>query len=68
MIDATAIESGDVTHIGQIGMNIQDHKEQLTMFVTKLGHCPNVLRIPWLQLQDVEVLFASYIVIFELQY
>jgi len=46
---------------------IQDHKEQLPTFVTKLGHCPIVLGIPWLRLHDVAVRFASNIVTFGLQ-
>jgi len=49
-------------------MKIQDHGEQLPMFVTKLGHYPIVLRIPWLPLHDVAVRFASNTVTFGSQY
>jgi len=38
------------------------------MFVTKLGHNPIVLGIPWLRLHDVAVGFASNIVTSESQY
>jgi len=43
---------------------IQDHKEQLPMFVTKSGHYPIVLRIPCLWWGDVAVWFASNMVTF----
>jgi hypothetical protein len=35
VIDRRPIESGDITHIGKVGMQIQDHIEQLPMFITK---------------------------------
>jgi len=47
---------------------IQDHKEQLPMFVTKLGNYLFVLEIPWLRLHDVAVRCASNTVTFGLQY
>jgi len=46
VIDGRPIESGDITHIAKVGMKIQDHGEQLPMFVTKLGHYPFILGIP----------------------
>ena len=46
-------------HVAIVGIMIQDHKEQLPMFVTKLGHYPIVLGSPWLWLRDVAVRFAS---------
>jgi hypothetical protein len=58
VIDGRTIESGDITHLAEVGMNIQDHKERIPMFVTKLGHYPIVLGIPWLRLHDVAVRFA----------
>ena len=48
VIDGRPIESGDITYIAKVGMVIQDHKDQLPMFVMTLGHYPIVLRIPWL--------------------
>ena len=46
VIDGRPIESGDITQIAKVGMKIQDHEEQLPMFITKLGHYSIVLRIP----------------------
>jgi hypothetical protein len=68
VIDGRPIESGDITHIAKVAMKIQEHKEQLPMFITKLGHYPIVFGIPWLQLQDVAVRFASNTVTFGSQY
>jgi len=68
VIDGRPIESGDITHIAKVGMKIQGHGEQLPMFVTKLGHYPIVLGIPWLRLHDVAVRFASNTVTFGSQY
>jgi hypothetical protein len=68
VIDGRTIESGDITHLAEVGMNIQDHKEKIPMFVTKLGHYPIVLGIPWLRLHDVAVRFASNTVTFGSQY
>jgi len=49
-------------------MKIQEHKEQLPMFITKLGHYPIVLGIPWLRLHNIAVRFASNTVTFGSQY
>jgi hypothetical protein len=46
VIDGRTIGSGDITHLAEVGMNIQDHKERMPMFVMKLGHYPIVLGIP----------------------
>jgi hypothetical protein len=68
VIDGRPIESGDIPHIAKVGMKIQEHNEQLPMFITKLGHYPIVLGIPWLRLHDVAVHFASNTVTFGSQY
>jgi hypothetical protein len=68
VIDGRTIESGDITHLAKVEMGIQDHKEQIPMFVTKLGHYPIVQEIPWLRLHDVAVRFASNTVTFGTQY
>jgi len=68
VIDGRPIESGDITHIAKARMKIEDHGEQLPMFITKLGHYPIVVEIPWLRLHDVAVRFASNNVTFESQY
>jgi hypothetical protein len=38
------------------------------MFITKLGHYPIVLSIPWLKQHDVAIHFASNLVTFGSQY
>jgi hypothetical protein len=43
VIDGRPIKSGDITHIAKVGMKIWNHGEQLSVFVTKLGHYPIVL-------------------------
>jgi len=55
VIDRRPIESGDIPHVAKVGMMIQDHKVQLPMFVTKLGHYPIVLGIHWQWSDDVAV-------------
>jgi hypothetical protein len=49
-------------------MGIQNHKEQIPIFVTKLGHYPIVLGIPCLRVLNVVVRFASNTVAFGSQY
>jgi hypothetical protein len=68
VIDGRMIESGDITHIATVGKKIQEYQEQLPMFITKLGHYPIVLGMPWLRLHDVAVRFASNTVTFGSQY
>jgi hypothetical protein len=46
VIDGRKISSGDITHMVEAQLSIQEHQERLTMFVTKLGHYPIVLGIP----------------------
>jgi len=43
VINRRPIEFGDITHIDKVGMQIQEHKEQLPMFIAKLRTDPNVL-------------------------
>jgi predicted aspartyl protease len=46
VINGRQISSGDITHIAEVQLSIQEHQEKLPMFVTKLGHYPIVLGIP----------------------
>jgi hypothetical protein len=64
VIDRRPIQSGDITHIAKVGIKIQQRKEQLPMFITKLGHYPIVLGIPCLRLHDVAMRYASNTVTF----
>jgi hypothetical protein len=68
VIDGRPIESGNIMRIAKVGMQIQEHKEQLPMFITKLGHYPIVPGLPWLRLHDMPVWLASNIVTFGSQY
>jgi transposase InsO family protein len=65
VIDGRPILSGDITHIVKVGMSIGGHHEMLPAFVTKLGHYPLVLGIPWLRHHGVSVRFASNDVSFD---
>jgi len=58
----------EIFHIAKVGMRIQNHGEQLPMIITKLGHYPTVLGIPWLRLHDVAVRVASNTVTFGSQH
>ena len=49
VIDGRPIDSGDITHVAKVGLDINGHREQVSAFVTKLGHYPLVLGIPWLR-------------------
>jgi putative heme iron utilization protein len=55
VIDGRTIEYGDITHLAEVGMDIQDHKERIPMFVMKLGYYAIMLRIAWLRLHDMAV-------------
>lgn len=59
VIDGREISSGDITHITMVPMIIDGHREELPSFVTKLGHYPLVLGIPWLRFHGVTVSFGS---------
>ena len=49
VIDGRPIESGLITHLTRLRMSIDSHQEDIPMFVTKLGHYPVVLGLPWLR-------------------
>ena len=68
VIDGRPISSGDITHMAVAQMSIHEHAETLPMFVTRLGHYPLVLGIPWMDLHDVGIRFASRTVAFGSQY
>lgn len=68
IIDRRPIDSGAVTHIVRLGLNIHGHEEEVPFFVTSLEHYPLVLGIPWMQLHDVAILFSSNSLTFGSQY
>lgn len=68
VIDWRPIKSRDITHIAKAGLKIQDHKDQLLMSITKLWHYQVVLRIPWLQLNDIAISCTSNTITFDSQF
>ncbi len=68
VIDGRSIESGLVTAITKVKLTIDKHVESIPMFVTKLGHYPIVLGIPWLNKHDVSLCFRSKTVNFDSDY
>jgi hypothetical protein len=46
VIDGHHISSGNITHIADVQLSIQEYREKLPIFVTKLGYYPIVLGIP----------------------
>jgi len=47
VINGRASESEDCTHIAQVPMVIQDHRDQLPLFISMLGHCVITLGMSW---------------------
>jgi predicted aspartyl protease len=45
VIDGRPITSGTITHITKLRLEINQHSEDLIMFITQLGHYPIVLGI-----------------------
>jgi predicted aspartyl protease len=68
VIDGRPIETGPITHLAKLPLNIHGHREQLPAFVTQLGHYPLVLGIPWLRRHDVAIRFSSNSVTFDSEY
>ena len=46
VIDERSIELELITHMTKLTMTIENHREKISMFITKLGHYPIVLRLP----------------------
>jgi predicted aspartyl protease len=68
VIDGHRISSGDITHIAEVQLSIQEHYKKLPIFITKLGHYPIVLGIPWLKQYNIAIRFTSNLVTFGSQY
>jgi hypothetical protein len=51
-----------------VKLTIDKHVEEIPMFVTKLGHYPVVLGIPWFNKHDVSLCFHSKTVNFDSDY
>jgi hypothetical protein len=68
VIDGRPIESGTITSLAKLNLGIRGHQEKLPAFITKLGHYPIVLGLPWLQLREVTVKFQNHRIGFECNY
>jgi len=68
VIDGHPISSGDITHTTNTTLSIHEHREQIPMFVTKLGYYLIVLGIPWMELHDMAIRFSSRTLTFGSQY
>jgi predicted aspartyl protease len=67
VINRCKISLGNITHIIEAHLSIHKHCERLPIFVTKLGHYPIVLGIPWLKQHDVTICFTSNLITFRSQ-
>jgi len=68
VIDSRLISSGDISHVANTHLAILEHQATLPMFVTKLGHYPVMLGIPWLELHNVAIRFISQTMTFGSEY
>jgi len=68
VIAGCPIFSGNTTHLANTRLSILEHHETLPMFITKLGHYPVVLDVPWLELPDVAIRFSSHTLTLGSQY
>jgi hypothetical protein len=68
VIDGRPIASGNITHITKLRLEINQHHENLPLFVTRLGHYPIVLGIPWLKRHDPSIRFASNQITFDSEF
>ena len=57
VIDGRPIASAMITHLVRAKLQIRHHVEDAFIFVTRLGHYPLVLGIPWLRHHDVDIQF-----------
>ena len=68
VIDGRLIEVGLITHLTQLQMSINGHQEDIPIIVTKLGHYPIVLGLPWLCRHDIHVAFARNTLTFDSEF
>ncbi|KAH0604200.1 uncharacterized protein H6S33_007231 [Morchella sextelata] len=65
VIDGRPIKSGKITHIVDISLDIHGHREIVPCFVTKLGHYPIVMGIPWMRRHDVTIRPKENLLVFD---
>jgi len=54
-----------ITHITKVSANINGHKEELSMFMAKLGYYPIVLGLPWMRGYDISISFSKNTLTFD---
>ncbi|KAH0604494.1 uncharacterized protein H6S33_006871, partial [Morchella sextelata] len=67
VMDGRPIESGTITHIVNVSLDIHGHRETASCFVTKLGHYPIVMGIPWMRRHDVTIRPKKNLLVFDSQ-
>src|SRR5205085_2154191 len=68
VIDGCPVSSEVITHITKLPLQIQENHETISLFVTKLGYYPLVLRISWLCHHDMTLHFTNNQVIFDSEF
>jgi len=68
VIDGRLVSSGKITHYVKTTLKINGHLEEAFFYITKLGHYPIVLGIPWLRQHDVSIRFPTNTVTFDSLY
>ena len=68
VFDGREAESGLLTHYVTARMRIEDHCEEIRLFVTQLAHYPVILGMPWMKQHDPRVGFANHTLTFDSEY
>jgi len=58
-VDGSPIITGPVVMECSVILKINDHSENITLDVTKLGHYPVILGIPWLKIHDPKIVWSK---------
>ena len=66
VIDGRLVVSGQITHIVRAKLQIRNHVEEAFFFITKLGHYPLVIGIPWWRHHDISIRYSKNKVTFVL--
>ena len=65
VIDGRPIASGMIIHLVHAKLQIRNHVENAFFFITRLGHYPLILGIPWLRHHDSSIRFSTNKVTFD---
>ena len=55
ILNGRRVVSGQITHIVRAKLQMRNHVEEAFSFITKLGHYPLVLGIPWRRHHDISI-------------